>query len=155
MNDAISAGPKPPSLHWALVLVLSMATFGLFGVVWMFIQARFAKKLDPGNRAVLLFTASLALFLFYVLLLAVVALTLARGGEGTNLSPAANVVFLFGTIFTINGFFQIRGSLLKYYNSVEPINLKLSGVMTFFFNVYYLQYHLARIATYTRELDPR
>ena len=36
--------------------------------------------------------------------------------------------------------------MLNYYNSVEPINLRLSGVMTFFFNILYLQYHMTRIA---------
>jgi hypothetical protein len=40
----------------------------------------------------------------------------------------------------------MRGSLEEHYNSAEPIGLTLSGVMTFFFNIYYFQYHLTRIA---------
>jgi hypothetical protein len=35
---------------------------------------------------------------------------------------------------------------MSYYNSVEPIQLSLSGALTFFFGVFYLQYHMSRIA---------
>jgi hypothetical protein len=44
------------------------------------------------------------------------------------------------------GVFSIRRSMLTYYNTIEPIQLSLSGVMTFFFGIYYLQYHMSRIA---------
>jgi hypothetical protein len=40
--------------------------------------------------------------------------------------------------------------MLNYYNSVEPINLQLSGAMTFFFGIFYLQYHMSRIARWKR-----
>ena len=33
---------------------------------------------------------------------------------------------------------------------MEPINLRLSGVMTFFFNILYFQYHFTRIAEWKR-----
>jgi len=39
----------------------------------------------------------------------------------------------------------MRDALVDYYNTVEPINLRLSGVMTFFFAVFYFQYHFCRI----------
>ena len=32
------------------------------------------------------------------------------------------------------------------YESTRAIGLKLSGVMTFFFNVYYFQYHFTKLA---------
>ena len=48
----------------------------------------------------------------------------------------------------IVGHFSLRNSLEDYYNSVEPLNLQLSGVMTFFFNVIYFQYHLNWIREY-------
>jgi hypothetical protein len=44
----------------------------------------------------------------------------------------------------------MRSSLVQYYNTVEPISLKLSGVMTFFFNIYYFQHHFSRIAEWKR-----
>jgi hypothetical protein len=39
----------------------------------------------------------------------------------------------------------MRSDIEEHYNSAEPIALVLSGVMTFFFNVYYFQYHFTRI----------
>ena len=55
---------------------------------------------------------------------------------------------VIGVIFAILAFFNMRASLVNYYNSVEPIGLRLSGVMTFFFNILYFQYHFSRIATW-------
>jgi hypothetical protein len=40
--------------------------------------------------------------------------------------------------------------MLTYFNTVEPIALRLSGVMTFFFGILYLQYHMTRIADWKR-----
>src|SRR5207248_9890014 len=51
-------GPSPPSLHWALVLLLGMIT-GLFTTIWMFIQASFVKKLDPQTKATMLYARGL------------------------------------------------------------------------------------------------
>jgi len=53
--------------------------------------------------------------------------------------------------------FKMRTSMESYYNSVEPIGLKLSGVMTFFFNVLYFQHHFSRISRWkqTGFLDPQ
>jgi hypothetical protein len=39
----------------------------------------------------------------------------------------------------------MRRSMEEHYNGPEPIGLSLSGVMTFFFGVYYFQYHFTRI----------
>ena len=46
--------------------------------------------------------------------------------------------------------FSMRSSIQTYYNTTEPIGLRLSGVMTFFFSIYYFQYHFTRIADWKR-----
>ncbi len=48
--------------------------------------------------------------------------------------------------FCLATFYSIGASMTEYYNNIEPINLKISGVMTFFFNIFYLQHHMTRIA---------
>jgi len=55
-------------------------------------------------------------------------------------------IILGAVVCQIMAWFSMRNSLVNYYNTVEPIGLRLSGVMTFFFNVYYFQYHFTRIA---------
>ncbi len=56
------------------------------------------------------------------------------------------VVVMAGSALIIAGAFNIRSSMLQHYNSVEPINLRMSAVMTCFFNTLYIQYHFTRIA---------
>lgn len=147
-------GPIPPSLHWALVLVLGMIT-GLFTTVWMFIQAAFVKKIDPQSKATMLYTVGLIAFVGGTIIAMIFAIVLAPRFQNQDASaPALGVglglimmlVMVAGTILFIAGTFNMRSSMLRYYNTVEPINLRLSGVMTFFFNVLYFQYHFSRIA---------
>jgi hypothetical protein len=44
----------------------------------------------------------------------------------------------------------MRQSLVTYYNMTEPIGLRLSGVMTFFFSTLYFQHHFSRIGDWKR-----
>jgi hypothetical protein len=61
------------------------------------------------------------------------------------------VLVYFGAIaLIIMAWFNMRASLLHYYNVVEPYGLRLSGVMTFFFNMLYFQYHLSKIAQWKK-----
>ena len=60
-------------------------------------------------------------------------------------------------ILAMVAIFRMRRGLLTHYNSVENIQLRLSGVMTFFFNIYYFQHHLSRIARWKKagQLTPQ
>jgi hypothetical protein len=40
----------------------------------------------------------------------------------------------------------MKSTLKDHYNRIEPIGLRLSGVMTFFFSIYYFRHHFSRIA---------
>jgi hypothetical protein len=53
--------------------------------------------------------------------------------------------------------FQMRDSMVNYYNRAEPIGLRMSGAMTFFFGTFYIQHHLSRIAKWklTGVLEPQ
>ena len=46
--------------------------------------------------------------------------------------------------------FGMRSSLHRHYNEVEPYGLRLGPVMTFFFAIFYFQYHFSRIARWKR-----
>src|ERR1051325_9971657 len=43
----VYAPSLPPDLHWALVLLFTIVTFGIFGIVWVFIEASYVKRVDP------------------------------------------------------------------------------------------------------------
>jgi hypothetical protein len=128
----------PPKLHWALVLLFTIFTLGIFMLVWIFIQSSWVKKIDPTSNATKLFIAYLVMIFGGQILTGV-------AGDGIQLLIGLLLVLASYIVFYI-GVYSIRRSMLDHYNSVEPMSLKLSRVMLFFFNCIYLQYHMRRIA---------
>jgi hypothetical protein len=130
----------PPNLHWALLLVLSITW--IFAFIWALVQAGYARKIDPSSSALWAFIlwTGLSGADFAMNIQAVMA-----GGTAAA-PPLAGYLGVGGIICYFWGVFGIRKSMETYYNSVEPIQLQLSGVLTFLFGIYYLQYHMSRIA---------
>lgn len=131
------AFPAPPKLHWALVLLFTVLTLGIFIIVWMFIQSSWAKKIDPTSNATTQFVAYLVLFVASQIL----------GESASDGLQSLGVLLMIGSYIVFYfGAYSIRTSMLEHYNKVEPVQLKLSAAMTFFFSTFYLQYHMTRIA---------
>jgi hypothetical protein len=116
------AFPKPPSLHWALVLLLTVLTCGLFGVVWMFVHAVWVRRIDPECNALFVLGGGIFLQLVFQF-------------DGHELLAA-----LVGAVATTWAYFMMRSVIEARFG------IALSGIMTFFFNVFYLQYHMTAIA---------
>jgi hypothetical protein len=139
----------PPDFHWALVLLVNFFC-NIFQTIWLFVEAAFVKKIDRESKGVAYLAGGIGAFVvaFFVLV--------SAGGVNSRRDeiPPAIIPFclliLSGVVLHYIAIFQMRSSLEKYYNTVEPIHLRLSGVMTFFFNVYYFQYHFTRIANWKR-----
>lgn len=129
--------PAPPKLHWALVLLFTILTLGIFMLVWMFIQSSWAKKIDPASNATTQFIAYLVMF--------VVSQILTESASN-GLKALGLLVMIGSYIVFYFGAYSIRRSMLAHYNHVEPMQLKLSAAMVFFFSCFYLQYHMTRIA---------
>jgi hypothetical protein len=145
-------GPVPPDFHWALVLVIGFFC-SVFTLVWMFIEAGFVRKIRPQSNfltfiiAGVVVTAGSLIFLYVGLI--------AMAASGAKDPPVALLVicplgYVTGVVLAYLGVFKMRSAMVEYYNTVEPINLRLSGVMTFFFPLYYFQYHFSRIAQWKR-----
>ncbi len=129
-----------PRNHAAYILILptcigdwcsssALLSCGLFIAVWNLVQAAWMKKVAPQSTALYYYIASLC----------VLAATFFTGFEA-SLHPllkfhwgAVNLVY---HILLLIGRFSLRSSLEQHYNSVEPMGLSLSGVMTFFFGDY-------------------
>lgn len=131
----VSPYPPPPGLHWAIVLVLDIITCGLFGWAWAIVQAVWVRKVQPDSKALLYIIIAIALFI----------------ASPTARFAASAVTFglplrLAGVVMWLVGIFSMKASIEEHFNSAEPIGLQLSAVMTFFFNVIYLQYHFSEIA---------
>lgn len=151
--------PTPPALHWFAVLALSVVTLGMFPLVWIFVQSSWIRRIYPDSRARTFFSIYTAIWMlaFCLLYFGCVSAAMWKGATVNSfgnafgeLSGITMLIALIGTIFFYFGVFDMRQSLLIYYNTVQPIGLRLSGGMTFFFSILYIQYHLTRIDTYMR-----
>ena len=149
-------GPAPPALPWTAVMALTVATLGLFGMIWACVQANFIKKISPHHNGRNLLALALSLVLAYFSLLGVVAAMTPQDGflNGYDMRMLMPVVTLLTAfvlcILWIAAILEMRHGLLDYYNSVEPIGLRLNTFMTIFLSVCFFQYHLRRIAQWKR-----
>lgn len=132
-------GPIPPSLHWALVLILSIASLGLFSWIWIFVQARFVKKIDPAGYA--------SLWLVAWSVFGVLGVTARFTPHQMGFAP---IFRLLAGVLYVAALFSMKRSLESYYNREERIGLQLSGVLVYFFSILYFQHHLRRIAVWRR-----
>jgi GYF domain 2 len=144
-----SVYPDPPNLHWGLVLLFSLLSCGLFSAAWNLVQAAWMKNVAPQSRALYYYVAGICV-------LAAICFTSFEAvytHSSTSIPGAMNLVY---GILTLIGRFSLKSSLEQHYNSVEPMGLSLSGVMTFFFGDIYFQYHLNDIMRrkYAARLGP-
>jgi hypothetical protein len=147
---AVSTGPMPPDFHWALVFLISFFC-GIFQIVWIFIEAAFVKNIDRESKGMAFLIGGVVIqVLAFVLLFAGVIMAAERNEPPSFMAFPFWLLIISGAVLHLIGIFQMRSSLENYYNTVEPINLRLSGVMTFFFAVYYFQYHFSRIANWKK-----
>jgi hypothetical protein len=139
----------PPNLHWALLLlIIAVGQFralnfllAIFLWVWSLIIANWARKLINNNRPMVLVAMYPAGFLA-----AIVSMGIGAVSHNQGFIALGGLFILAGVIIYVFGIFKIRDAMEEYYNTRENIALSLSGVMTFFFSLVYLQFHINRIA---------
>ena len=135
----------PPDFHWGLVLLIGICTCGMFFSAWMIVEAVFVRKINRESKGLMFVIISIVLSYvggfangFYSAL------------NHTNPQPLSGLITLISVVLLWVGVFQMRSDLEDYYNTIEPINLQLSGVMTFFFAIFYFQHHFSRIAQWKK-----
>ena len=148
-NPAASgAWPTPPEMQWWLVLLIGIFC-GFFVLFWFYTQLVFVKKIDPQSKAMKMILGGWGLLFGGMIVAAILG---AAVNQSLAIIPilVGMVCYLGGIILAILGIFDMRASIERHYNTVENIGLKLSPVMTFFFNIYYFQYHFSRIAEWKK-----
>jgi hypothetical protein len=136
---------NPPNLNWGLELVLGLFTCGLFVMVWNIVIAAWAKRIVPSSRALALYIISAVLILLKLgTSWSIVIASLSHhqmiheGIGGGLLSLATWVVRLMAR-------FTLRDDLERHYNGPEPLGIRFSPVMVFFFGGLYFQYKLNEV----------
>ena len=149
---ATSPYENPPNLHWALVMLFDILTCGFFIDIWNIIVAAWVKRVQPNATSLFYYVAAavlLVLGFFSRSPLQYQEIMSGHYNPGFHMHHAGmgGLLLMIRWVVRLMARFQQRESLLQHYNTVEPIGLRLSGVMTFFFGGLYFQYHLNRITT--------
>jgi len=143
MTDSFPNGdrqtPQPPSMHWALLMVLSIVTFGFFNYVWALRQAWFIRKVEKKNVAMLEIALSIALMAISGALNLLNLWNARTGGEVMDLSSTGQLLWLFQILMFTFGILLIRKALTEWYG------VRMNLTMTLFLHVFYVQYHMSRI----------
>ncbi len=144
LQAAGAAYPDPPNLNWGLELLLGLFTCGLFVVVWNLVIAAWAKRVQPSSNALM----------YYII--ATVLVVLNFGGsfgvflaamhhQPPHQSVVGSIIGIASWVVRLIARFTLRDTLEQHFNGPEPLGLRLSGVMTFFFGGLYFQYKLNEI----------
>jgi len=144
-------GPMPPDMQWYILLLINIVC-GLFGLYWIFKQAGFVQQIDPQSTAKKKYITGLIALIgsyVFIFLMSVIAAMADMPALGM-LSMLGMIGVLGAVVFLILAHFEMRKSIHNYYNTVEPMGINLmdtqGAVLTFFFNIYFFQYHFANIA---------
>jgi hypothetical protein len=134
--------PGPPRLHWARVLILSVLTKGLFGAVWMLVQANWSRSVHGKSRAFVFSIVYLALMpalIFFGFFAGLIVAYLHVNAEVVQQAAAGAMLAILIVMLAAYylAVFSLKGELQD-----EPIGIPLGAVMTFFFGSTYFQYHL-------------
>ncbi|MEO9216451.1 MAG: pilin [Rhodanobacter sp.] len=142
-------------LHWALVLLLSIASLGVFGLVWSFVQARWVRRIDPDSHALkLLGIGTGCLVAGTAMAVAAVMVAVSKGSSDPVLLLAWAGLLIPGKLLTLGwlvlyivAHFTMANSTQRHAAS-QGIALEYGGGTLFFFTVFYLQALLSWLARY-------
>lgn len=141
---SLNAYPDPPNLNWGLEFLLGLLTCGLFVAVWNLVIASWSKRIEPASRALE----------YYIVATVLVVLNLSGSAGGViafvhhhhhHQSVLTSLLSLASWVVRLMARFTLRDVLERHFNGPEPLGLRLSAVMTFFFGGLYIQYKLNRI----------
>lgn len=128
--------PKPPRLHWGIVLALQLLTLGMFALAWLIVQANWVRRVNGQSRA--FWWAIVNACMLPALFLLVVIETAVGVPANDPIITIISGVFRLGIVVTgLGALFILRSELES-----APISIPLGAVATFFLGIIYFQYHL-------------
>jgi preprotein translocase subunit SecY len=136
----VRAAPDPPRLHWGWVLVLSTITFGVFGSVWMIVQANWVRRVRGRSRALpwaIVYASVLPVLFLFAIVIGVLGSLLHLQNVQEIVAMAVNWARIAMLLLYILSAYLLGNELNE-----DPIDIPLSNIMIFFFGPVYFQYHL-------------
>ncbi len=136
---ATSPYPDAPNLHWGLYLLFAVLTCGWFSKVFTVVQAAWMKKVQPNSIALWFYIGAYVLaFINAYRSRAIFTAIMSHTFDPAHAAGGGGLGLLYWVLI-IASRFMMKSSLEEHFNGPEPIGLRLSGVMTFFFGGVYFQ----------------
>jgi GYF domain 2 len=139
-----AAYPDPPNLNWGLELLLGFFTFGLFVIAWNLVIASWAKRVRPASNALMYYIIATVLILInfggsYGVVIAI------GHHHHPHQSVFSSLIGIASWVVRLIARFTLRDDIEQHFNGPEPLGIRLSAVLTFFFGGIYFQYKLNQI----------
>jgi hypothetical protein len=138
------AYPDPPNLNWGLELLFGFLTCGIFVMVWNLIIASWANRVQPASKALMYYIIATVLIVLHLGGSWGIFIAVAHHHE-YHRSVLGSLLWLASWVIRLIARFTLRDTLEQHFNGPEPLGLRLSAVMTFFFGGIYFQYKLNEI----------
>jgi hypothetical protein len=136
--------PDPPNLNWGLMLLLGFVTFGFFVIVWNFVIATWAKRIHPASKALMYYV--IGTILVFANFGGSYGIIIALGHhQHPHHNFLGSLIGIASWVVRLIARFTLREDIEQHFNGPEPLGIRLSGVMTFFFGGIYFQYKLNQI----------
>jgi hypothetical protein len=136
--------PDPPNLNWGIALLLGFFTCGFFIVAWNFVLATWAKRVQPASKALMYYV--IATVLIFINFGGSYGIVIALGHHHhPHQSVFGSLIGIASWVMRLIARFTLRDDIEGHFNGPEPLGIRLSGVMTFFFGGIYFQYKLNQI----------
>lgn len=136
--------PDPPNLNWGLELLLGFLTFGLFVVVWNLIIAAWSKRVQPASKALMYYIIATVLIVMNFGSSWGVFIAISHHHQ-YHRNLLGGLISLVCWVIRLVARFTLRDTLEQHFNGPEPLGLRLSAVLTFFFGGIYIQYKLNEV----------
>ncbi len=138
--------PDPPNINWGIELLLGFLTCGMFVVVWNLIVAAWANRVQPASKALIYYIAATVLIVLNLGGSWGVIIAISRHAHPhPHHTILSNLISLACWVVRLIARFTLRDTLEQHFNGPEPLGLRLSAWMTFFFGGIYFQYKLNEI----------
>lgn len=137
--------PLPPSLHWSVLLLLSIVTAGAFALLWSSDQARWVRRVDSRNKASAWMTLAAACWIVGIAALVIHRLWLP---DPRLLLAAAGLGGLFELTWLAGCF--AMASAIRQHVADKAITVVIDPVTLFVFNIFYLQGQFTRLARWQK-----
>jgi type II secretory pathway pseudopilin PulG len=148
--------PPPPSMHWGLVILFTILTLGIFGIVWPFIQANWVRRIDGESNAKLMLGLSITCYFLGYFLIRAGTPSLEGDGAHPAMVGFGGLLELSYYVLYLAAFFSMASSI-KQEMKAYRVPVQIGGVTLFFFNTLYLQGQLSWLARWQRtgQTSPR